>query len=279
MRRQRTPRPRTPPRRRRPSPTPTSGWPRRPASRRLDLSDMDLSNPAASGGGEGESLVGRNKAERGPHAARPQGVGHAAHRRGRPDPDAAPGRVRPRGRADRRGRSRRRAGGAGDLGTAGPGGRPGAGPGAGVRAVRAAGRARAGQAAGAQARQGPRRRPDPAHRLRCRRRGHPRRRRVGGRRRAPTTAGRSPSPTRAAPAPRRTTARSPRDPRAHQGRAQDDGAGDEPVGLHQPARHRVGHRRRDRHDAARRAAQGPARAARGPGQPAARALARGACWR
>jgi 2-oxoisovalerate dehydrogenase E2 component (dihydrolipoyl transacylase) len=31
-----------------------------------DLSDIDLSNPAASGGGEGESLVGRNKAERGP---------------------------------------------------------------------------------------------------------------------------------------------------------------------------------------------------------------------
>ncbi len=31
-----------------------------------DLSTMDLSNPAASGGGEGESLVGRNKADRGP---------------------------------------------------------------------------------------------------------------------------------------------------------------------------------------------------------------------
>ena len=31
-----------------------------------DLSEMDLSNPAASGGGEGESLVGRNKADRGP---------------------------------------------------------------------------------------------------------------------------------------------------------------------------------------------------------------------
>ncbi len=31
-----------------------------------DLSGMDLSNPAASGGGEGESLVGRNKADRGP---------------------------------------------------------------------------------------------------------------------------------------------------------------------------------------------------------------------
>ena len=30
-----------------------------------DLSQMDLSNPAASGGGEGESLVGRNKADRG----------------------------------------------------------------------------------------------------------------------------------------------------------------------------------------------------------------------
>src|SRR4051812_44472996 len=28
--------------------------------------EMDLSNPAASGGGEGESLVGRNKADRGP---------------------------------------------------------------------------------------------------------------------------------------------------------------------------------------------------------------------
>lgn len=31
-----------------------------------DLSAMDLSNPAASGGGEGESLVGRMKADRGP---------------------------------------------------------------------------------------------------------------------------------------------------------------------------------------------------------------------
>ena len=37
-----------------------------PAGVEADLSDMDLSNPAASGGGEGESLVGRNKAERGP---------------------------------------------------------------------------------------------------------------------------------------------------------------------------------------------------------------------
>ncbi|MBO9522081.1 MAG: 2-oxo acid dehydrogenase subunit E2 [Nocardioidaceae bacterium] len=43
-----------------------------------DLSDMDLSNPAASGGGEGESLVGRSKAERG-----------AVRRTRRTAPDAA----------------------------------------------------------------------------------------------------------------------------------------------------------------------------------------------
>ncbi len=36
-----------------------------PATALPDLSQMDLSNPAASGGGEGESLVGRNKADRG----------------------------------------------------------------------------------------------------------------------------------------------------------------------------------------------------------------------
>ena len=63
------PRPSRPlPRPSRPSPTPTSGWPRRPAprSRRArSLPEIDLSNPAASGGGEGESLVGRNKADRG----------------------------------------------------------------------------------------------------------------------------------------------------------------------------------------------------------------------
>ncbi len=33
--------------------------------------EIDLSNPAASGGGEGESLVGRNKADRGPDSPRP----------------------------------------------------------------------------------------------------------------------------------------------------------------------------------------------------------------
>ena len=34
--------------------------------RRARAMEIDLSNPAASGGGEGESLVGRNKADRGP---------------------------------------------------------------------------------------------------------------------------------------------------------------------------------------------------------------------
>jgi pyruvate dehydrogenase E2 component (dihydrolipoamide acetyltransferase) len=41
--------------------------------------EIDLSNPAASGGGEGESLVGRNKADRGPvRRARRASVGAAA---------------------------------------------------------------------------------------------------------------------------------------------------------------------------------------------------------
>jgi len=37
-----------------------------PAPAAADIGEIDLSNPAASGGGEGESLVGRNKADRGP---------------------------------------------------------------------------------------------------------------------------------------------------------------------------------------------------------------------
>ncbi len=37
-----------------------------PAAAAQDIGEIDLSNPAASGGGEGESLVGRNKADRGP---------------------------------------------------------------------------------------------------------------------------------------------------------------------------------------------------------------------
>jgi 2-oxoisovalerate dehydrogenase E2 component (dihydrolipoyl transacylase) len=37
-----------------------------PAPAPREIGEIDLSNPAASGGGEGESLVGRNKADRGP---------------------------------------------------------------------------------------------------------------------------------------------------------------------------------------------------------------------
>ena len=37
-----------------------------PAGDARDIGEIDLSNPAASGGGEGESLVGRNKVDRGP---------------------------------------------------------------------------------------------------------------------------------------------------------------------------------------------------------------------
>ena len=37
-----------------------------PPTAARDIGEIDLSNPAASGGGEGESLVGRNKADRGP---------------------------------------------------------------------------------------------------------------------------------------------------------------------------------------------------------------------
>ncbi len=44
---------------------PSAAAPEAPAAP-ADLSEIDLSNPAASGGGEGESLVGRNKADRGP---------------------------------------------------------------------------------------------------------------------------------------------------------------------------------------------------------------------
>ena len=40
--------------------------PKHAAPAPADLGEIDLSNPAASGGGEGESLVGRNKADRGP---------------------------------------------------------------------------------------------------------------------------------------------------------------------------------------------------------------------
>lgn len=45
---------------------PAAPAPASPAPASVDPAEIDLSNPAASGGGEGESLVGRNKADRGP---------------------------------------------------------------------------------------------------------------------------------------------------------------------------------------------------------------------
>ena len=47
-----------------PGETPDEPVPAAPAAG--EMGEIDLSNPAASGGGEGESLVGRNKADRGP---------------------------------------------------------------------------------------------------------------------------------------------------------------------------------------------------------------------
>ena len=64
-----------------------------------DIGEIDLSNPAASGGGEGESLVGRNKADRGPAPSCTQGLGLAEHRGRCGQPAAAPGCVRPGRRA------------------------------------------------------------------------------------------------------------------------------------------------------------------------------------
>ena len=191
-------RPRPPPRRRprpsRPSPTPTSAWPRRPVQKdgaaqaaQADLTEMDLSNPAASGSMEGASLVGRIKAERGPMRRARRGSASPSTDAGaqtqmqvqgafspggaqsqdvlpadespvpavdqRPAPAAAPAEALVPAAAQRRGRRR----------------------------------TCPGEAAGAQARQGPRRRPVHPHRLRSVGLDHPRRRprcgdRLGSRR-------------------------------------------------------------------------------------------------
>jgi pyruvate dehydrogenase E2 component (dihydrolipoamide acetyltransferase) len=49
-----------------PPPTGDAGTPAAAPAAATAAMEIDLSNPAASGGGEGESLVGRNKADRGP---------------------------------------------------------------------------------------------------------------------------------------------------------------------------------------------------------------------
>ena len=50
----------------RPTEATLPGRPTAAGGRARTLGEIDLSNPAATGGGEGESLVGRNKADRGP---------------------------------------------------------------------------------------------------------------------------------------------------------------------------------------------------------------------
>ncbi len=220
----------------------------------------------------GRSQQGRAR----PAAPGPQGIGHAADRRRRPDPAAAAGCVRARWGPDRRGRARRRAGRAGHLGGTPSGRRAGGGARPCRGADAPARRPRAGQAAGAQAGQGPRCRPVDAARLRGRWCRHAHRRR-GGRRRWRDRQRLVARDRDADPASYGRGAA--RDPRADQGRAQDDGPGDEPLGLHQPARDRVDHRRRDRHDAARRAAQGAARAQGRHGSARCWCWPARSCWR
>ena len=61
------------------------------AAARRARTEIDLSNPAASGGGEGESLVGRNKADRGPaRRARKVASGRWPPRTSRPRPPSRP---------------------------------------------------------------------------------------------------------------------------------------------------------------------------------------------
>ena len=141
-----------------------------PAPARADIGEIDLSNPAASGGGEGESLVGRNKADRGP-IRRPR-KGSAS-----PSTEAAAATQMQ------------------VQGAFAPGGAQSqaviesdepAVPAHAVTEEPAAGRRRPGarQAAGAQAGQGPRRRPRGRHGDRPQRHDHPRGR-AGGLRLGP----------------------------------------------------------------------------------------------
>ena len=125
--------------------------------------EIDLSNPAASGGGEGESLVGRNKADRGPIRRARKGAASPSSEAGASTQLQLQGAFA--------------AGGAESASVpeadepAVPATSVATEPATSVRG------ACAGQAARAQARQGPRRRPRVAHRLRRRWCDHPRRRR------------------------------------------------------------------------------------------------------
>ncbi len=228
---------------RRPSPTPTSGWRRRPAPRRPRRCRRSTSptwtsptrRPPARWRASPSSVATRPTGVRsvGPAAARPrrpptagaqtqlqlQGAfaPAAPSRRGRAP--ATSRRCRPRPRRGARSRPRR-------------GARPA------VRAGRAQRRTSAGEAAGAQAGQGPRRRPDDAHRLRCRPgRSRVPMSRVPPRAVAPAVHG-SGCPSRPPPGERET-----REPikgvRKMMAQAMSQSA------FTSPARHRVDHRRRD----------------------------------
>ena len=207
-----------------------------------DEMEIDLSNPAASGGGEGESLVGRNKADRGP-TRRPRKVAsgtlathiqaQASFETGLASPlvEAA----EPEESVPAYGVVEQRA--TGDVETS--------------RALAKPPVRKLAKDLGIDL--------ATVTRHRAERVGHPRRPR-GCRRRA-----------RAAQA-RGRDGRS-RDPRADQGRPQDDGRRDDAVGVHGPARHRVGHHRRHPDHGVRRPAQEAPRVPRGQGVTAAGARA------
>ena len=239
------------------SPTPTWGSPRRPAARRPRRHRPVQPGRVRRRGGRVPRRPDQGRAW--PDAPRPSRLGVPEHRRRR---------ARPSCRC--RARSRPAAPVAGRLPAdespvpAAASARPRPAPPRPAPAARRAARG-AGQAAGAQARQGPRRRPAPPHR------------RPARRARSPATTSR---PRPAAPAPswrsgraaerRRRRAGERETPRADQGRAQDDGGRRWSSPRSPPARHRVDHRRRHPHDAARRAAEEAPRVPRRQGLPAAR---------
>ena len=209
---------------------------------------IDLSNPAASGGGEGESLVGRNKADRSAvrrarHAAFPVSAGAAAAQQQLqgsfepglaapvvvdvPDEPAVPSTAAPVSPAAARALAKppvRKL--AKDLGVDLTS-LAGSGPGGAVTRDDV-------QAATGGLDSG-----------------------------APSTIRRSAGHERRAG-----------DPRADQGRPQDDGPGHGRLGLLDPPRHRVGDDRRHPHHGVRRPAEGPPRVPRRQGLAAARARAR-----
>ena len=219
--------------------------------------EIDLSNPAASGSGEGESLVGRMKADRGPTRRAAQGrLRHRGQRTSRPRRPSRPGWPRRWSRPTE--------------------------PEPAVPA-RSQQPAEPLEPAALRVLAKP-----PVRKLakdlgvdlatldadRTERHGDPR---ATSRRARPVATSRRLGRPRDPGRP--DVDRRARDPRADQGRPQDDGRRDGAVGVHRAARHRVGDRRRDPHRRARRAAQGAPRVPRREGLAAAGAGPGRACWR